>query len=948
MLSTRIRRRIYPQIAIALVTAIIAGVVAPPGAWVASWLNVPVAQAAPLAAVNELPSAASPGIAPSLELEALDLRNVLAARGSVIEQPLSISRVQSAYSAADVISGALVVTFTVTNDHPPAFRPNLTATATLTEAVAAMQALEARPDPNLVRNVLLADSLTEHATLVSAMPRPQQRGSEYAWNLGDLAPLESITVTLVLSTPETVTDILALDNGARAWGTFQERAVNARACPLTLAPDTLGGETLGSYLRASVEANPHDEYVIKQAGQLCQPGSAFEYVRQLDYEAYKGSLRGARGTLWSKAGNSLDQSSLLIAMLRGNGVPARYRHGALSVASARELILSMFPTTGAIVGYVPESVEVSDPANDAQLLAEAQDHWWVEAFVDGSWVAMDPTFKHATPGQTFTTPEGPPLDTVPDALRHKVTVTVEAEGYDMLTYLYAGFVYQEPLTYTFNTVDLVGEPLTLEHLVASETPPLGCMIFCWTHYTYAPYLRLGDNATIIQGHSFWELLSNYPFGQFAITAEWLHFDVQDADGNVTRYTRSIADRVAAGPREGPLRGPKMVKSLMTADVLSSLGPGTPSLVHPFDTHTIYFNPAWMSPEYAANVGDELLVAAPRILKARSIALGLGDLESVLAGERPEVGGAIETAEVADTVDGTLQAFNRMLGASFVTFSDDASQDLADTGLVRAYPDTPRITIASTMIAQSQNISETAQVQILDLLHDGVRVIAYPGQARGAERVYRTTRGVNDTFIESLVGDELTGQHSASAANILQAAPAQGVPLVYVDAARLDVLNRIEISTQAKAYILDAVQRGYGIFVPERMIQWGDGQTIAWWQLNLETGEMIGVGENGTHQWLVILTGSLRFLVHMIHLFFMIVEFVSRFYVWHWTAITTWTYFWRQVLTEDLPADAAGRQQIYEQALKKTKEYMRNTVWPQLAQRWEDTGLSNLVPVEDIQ
>jgi transglutaminase-like putative cysteine protease len=69
----------------------------------------------------------------------------------------------------------------------------------------------------------------------------------------------------------------------------------------------------------------------------------FAYVCSLNYESYKGSLRGTRGTQWSEAGNSLDQASLLIAILRGSGVPARYRHGTLSTGRAQELILSMFP-----------------------------------------------------------------------------------------------------------------------------------------------------------------------------------------------------------------------------------------------------------------------------------------------------------------------------------------------------------------------------------------------------------------------------------------------------------------------------------------------------------------------------------------------------------------------------------------------------------------------------
>jgi hypothetical protein len=263
----------------------------------------------------------------------------------------------------------------------------------------------------------------------------------------------------------------------------------------------------------------------------------------------------------------------------------------------------------------------------------------------------------------------------------------------------------------------------------------------------------------------------------------------------------------------------MVRGLMTRDVLSSLGPEALPLVHEADSHTIYVNPSWMSNEYAAHVGEDLLVTVPRIAEVESVAAGLGVLDEGYEANS----GAVELAEMADLVDGTIQAFDRMLGASFVTMSDQASQDLAETGLVRTYPDAPRITIASSVISMSKEISQTAQLQALDLLHDSVRAIGYPGQARGAEKVYRMTRGVCNTFLESAVGEALTGELSKSAANVLQAALDQDIPLAYVDADYLDVLARLEISTQAKAFITDAVQQGYGVIVPEQMVAW-DGSS----------------------------------------------------------------------------------------------------------------------------
>ncbi|HDQ73091.1 MAG TPA: transglutaminase family protein, partial [Chloroflexi bacterium] len=350
----------------------------------------------------------------------------------------------------------------------------------------ALTAFDASADPNTVHNVLLVDVLTADAAFASADPRADYKGDEYTWNLGSIPPMKSVTATMVLTVPASVAEIVALDTGATAWGTLAGEMVSASACPATLAP-----ASLGEYLAPTVDADFHDADVARRAGQLCpNPTDAFEYVRALGYEAYKGSLRGARGTEWSQAGNSLDQANLLLATLRGNGVPARYRHGTLSTERAQELILSMFPTTGAVVGQVPDGVEVSDPANDPELLAEVRDHWWVEAYVDGSWVAMDPAFSYAELGQTFA-PPSPPCEggaggecaEIPDGARHKVTVSVEIEKYDMLSYLSSGFGYTTPLSHTFTTAGLVGQPLTLEHLTSHETPPMGYLIYGWTYYT---------------------------------------------------------------------------------------------------------------------------------------------------------------------------------------------------------------------------------------------------------------------------------------------------------------------------------------------------------------------------------------------------------------------------------------------------------------------------------
>jgi len=81
-----------------------------------------------------------------------------------VSAPLSISRVQSAYRAADAVSSTLVITFTVTNNLPPLSSPNTPPSATITHTAKTLSAFDPLDDPNAIEKVLVADTLAASAS----------------------------------------------------------------------------------------------------------------------------------------------------------------------------------------------------------------------------------------------------------------------------------------------------------------------------------------------------------------------------------------------------------------------------------------------------------------------------------------------------------------------------------------------------------------------------------------------------------------------------------------------------------------------------------------------------------------------------------------------------------------------------------------------------------------
>ncbi|MCA9971352.1 MAG: transglutaminase family protein, partial [Anaerolineales bacterium] len=712
-----------------------------------------------------------------------------------LANPISIARAQSSYQAG----GDLTITYTVRNNHSAANLPEIAPGLNVTDTVAALSGFDPLADPNTLHNVIVSAALTNGTTFLDGSIWPDTDGSQLLFALGDIAPRADATFTVTISAPTTAADFLELDGGAMVYSTFQGRMATAVAPRIRLAPDGFA-----NWLIKTPDADRDDEAMRFQAAQIGDdPLALFDFVQHLSYEAYDGSLRGTRGTLWSAAGNSADQASLLIAMLRSVGIPARYRHGDLPLANAQALIASMFADPSAIRGNVPAGTAVSDPINDPELLAFTQDHWWVEAYLPGSgWTDLDPTIAAAAPGALFAVPATDGSDQIaelPDAIRHKLAFTLDVEKYGSFPIGGLNLTRNTVLTATIPTAQAAGVPVKIAFSVQSQT--LNGLIFSSAEHTYTPYLTYGDSAETIFGSAFQDLLTSFPLATHYTTAIWLDVTSTAPDGRSDTYQRTIKDLVGVDVRQGgsvqlePRGDAPLIKS---SDLIQ---------VQPIP------NSAYPSDE-ANRIIHSLFHQVPTMIAAYNAYSQLDDASP------PADIFAFTDDQLPALYDAQFTQLDLMSALFQYSTTWEGEAINAETMLVKSYPDRPKLILGSQIGFDDGSLQTSFELLNLD-----ERAIGYPGQNLAAVKSANFLRTSSEKTQEYELLERFLPGEARSAVGTLVAAAEQGIPTHFITAENLADLNDLNIPAETKARIATYVSDGSLVAVPEQMVSMPYGEDI---------------------------------------------------------------------------------------------------------------------------
>jgi uncharacterized membrane protein len=730
--------------------------------------------------------------------------------------PITIARVQSSTQSGDQIT----ITYIVHNNLPPTSQPVVAAGATYTDTIDTLAAFDPATDANTLHGVSLATTLTAAATYLDSSLPPSQSGNTFTWELGDVLPYGRTTLTLTIQATNTAPDFTNLDNGATVTADLWDGSVNDSACPAMLAPDSLSA----AYTEGTVDADPFDKDMLMVTAVSTQdPLAAFETIRSFTNDPYEGSLRGTRGTLWGEAGNSTDKASLLIAMLRSAGIPARYRHGSLDTAEAQTLLATMFPAAQGLAGYVPDDVETADPLNDPALIALVQDHWWVEAYLPGSgWTNLDPSFPEAEPGDIFATPgSNDRIAELPDSLRHKVTLSLEVEQYNSFPVGGTNLTTFHPLTATYATAQIAAKPVSIGHFVSTETAG---GVYTTIQHTYTPYFAVEGEDFLTAGDEFQDLLTNFPLATVFTTAEWITVETEDPDGQTTNFSREVKDLIGLDVR---LNGGNLDIEL-------------PADNAPFtsfdDAFALWFLPNQLAdPQYAARS------RTANFYDVLGSAITANALPDPI--QTPEETQAMNEAKVQYFLARNEQY--ALGGLAFAELADPAAQDIEQNLRVKLFYDQPRIIIASSAAQADGTVSKT-----MDLRATEAEAIVYPDQAVDAQFTAQWLKGVAESYFEGETIWQLTGEVPLTTSRIFDEMAAQNIQPVLITRAEMDLLAVYLPDSAAYAHAVAALLEGKNVLIPQSSVLVDGEPLLGWWEIDPQTGVVTGVLQNGLHGALI--------------------------------------------------------------------------------------------------
>lgn len=622
------------------------------------------------------------------------------------------------------------------------------------------------------------------------------------------------------------------------------------------------------------------------AQSLTTPQAAFEFVRdQIAFEPYPGVMKGARGTLITRGGNSLDRALLFVTLLKPQGITAKIAHGRLSTAQAQSLLQQIVGTPDAIdqmfkplIKNSPqpelsdtnqefkktveqgaaeqgrnlrEAVERSYQQIQSQLnksgaapgrdvtsdqLAVLQDHFWVQASIGEQNVDMDPSFKTATMNQKFAeSTETLDPDELADALYQQIAIRMVGE------FLQGGQVTsKELLAKQLKAVDLIGKNLRLA--LGPEPPGRETKSFL-------PLLMVGDEST--------------PGSVFQIQQQESEEPESPAAGEEMPGAGGNAAGGLGGSEEEPAKEPKktQTKGRATGGVLGRLyvevSSKAPHLPDAGYRRVILDRLEFRNGKTELQAGmQDVKGIRPLLIQVWDGALSVGPYHVLYA-----LRTRLEAAKAQQSMQEKARA-HLYLGEDFTVddltgpvlppelisffFSSDFVRHLIvskSAGAVRSYYERPRL----AFFHHGFGVHDWSKPQGVRSFRDGLDLLNEPIRfvgGREATLPAALKAGIVDTALERLVSKSRADFNTLP---VFAAASEQKVPIVTLGPSQSAAIDSLPLPVSIRTVLHDELSRGFTVIVPSGLVALNGTHTFGWWSIDPDSGMALGKIELGGGQ-----------------------------------------------------------------------------------------------------
>lgn len=584
---------------------------------------------------------------------------------------------------------------------------------------------------------------------------------------------------------------------------------------------------------------------LRQIATLLEndPVQLYEFVRNtFTYEPYYGSVKGSQAALFLQAGNDFDQASVLIALYRQAGIPARYVYGTVEIPIEKAmkwlggitnpkvvgeaLVSNGIPATLIYVGGVPSAVRLEHVWTEVYLPYENYRGKINDPSAKKSWIPLDPSFKLHDPNPNaldLAAAQGFDADSYFTNYLQTVKPRTPAENYlkDSIDYVAANLPGQlfydllssgpigeqvlgllpNTLAYPvkapggrFSTVpDSYRHRVTVEMGLASASSPDIRYVAPWTNLLHKRFTLSYEPASAADAQTIAAYGDLYSTPPYLISVKpILKVEGQIvAEGAAVPMAADLAFRMTFSGVNGDYQGD--VNNLITAGAIYAI-----ALDSGYTTDRIMYERGnkWLAAVTQAQVGEPIVGEFLNLLAVTY----LQELDTArkLTARTMKLLDTNRTAEVMVGVDlGIAYAF----GIPRITTINGVLIDVdRDTG---------------TVLSLDGDHTKTRRFQILDGM---------------------TSSALEHAVFEGVLSDPTLQVEAVSAVKALQVAATQGILIHRIDASNLQAkLALLQIDSDIKTDIQNAVNAGLVATVSERPVQINSWTGVGYILLDPTTG-----------------------------------------------------------------------------------------------------------------